>query len=117
MSKRRNIVILNGPLYLEKLATVNLDGNEVPIAVCAVETDRPALGGRHRVLAYGRMAQEVAAFVQAAGHNPLDCTVDGWLRTMPDESAVVIADKITFHVGAEAAAEARRLLAEAGVTR
>ncbi len=117
MSKRRNIVILNGPLYLEELSVVNLDGNEVPVAVCAVETDHPALGGRHRVLAYGRLAQEVAAFVQAARHNPLDCTVDGWLRSSPDNRVtVVVADRIAFHVGTEVATRARRLLTEAGIT-
>ncbi|MBN1137317.1 MAG: hypothetical protein JXM73_12080 [Anaerolineae bacterium] len=108
MARNRNIVILNGPLVLEEARIAEVDGQEVPVAVCTVETDREALGSRHRVLAYGRLALDVAAFWEAGRGGLLDCTVDGWLRTTESEGGVVIADRITFHEGREIAAGARR---------
>jgi hypothetical protein len=118
MSKRRNIVILTGPLSLGDTTTVYLDDEEVSVAICTVETDRPALGGRHRVYTYGNVARAVAAFWYAGGGVPLDCTVDGWLRTN-ERGSVVVGEKVTFHVGPEVCEAARGILdslaeAEAG---
>jgi hypothetical protein len=109
--KRRNIVILNGVLALDKMGTREVDGQPIPAVWCHVETDRKALGGLHTVVAYGRRALEVRAFVEAAKARDrrADCTVDGWLRS-GEEKAAVVAEDVTFHVGAEVAAEARRLL-------
>lgn len=109
--KRRNIVILNGVLAIAEQSTQDVNGEAIPAVLCRVETDRAALGGWHAVVAYGQRALEVRAFVEAAeacAKRP-DCTVDGWLRSGESATAVV-AEDITFHVGADVVAEARRLL-------
>jgi hypothetical protein len=108
MSKRRNLVILDGPLCIHEVKVMVVDGQEVPTVLCWVETDHPALGGRHQVVTYGQLARKVEAFVQAQG-GPIDATVDGWLRST-DEVSVVIADRVSFHTAADVVEQAKRLL-------
>ena len=109
--KRRNVVILDGPLSIEESKLVEVNGREVVAALCWIETDRPALGGRHRVVAYGQLAQEVVAFAQTAGGGRVDTTVDGWLRTI-NGSSMVVADRLSFHVSPAVLREARQRLRE-----
>ena len=109
---RRNFAILDGPLTVDSVQVVSIDGRQVPACVCWIETDHPALGGRHQVVIYGQQAQEVIAFIRAGGGR-VDATVDGWLRTV-EGGTVVIADRCSFHVGGEVTTEARRLLQQGG---
>ena len=109
MSKRRNLVILDGPLSIHEVKAMRIDGEEVPAVLCWVETDHPALGGRHQVVTYGQLARKVEAFVQAQG-GPVDATVDGWLRST-GEASMVIADRVAFHVSADVVEQAKRWLA------
>jgi hypothetical protein len=111
MSKRRNLVILDGPLSIHEVKVMAVDDEEVLAVMCWVETDRPALGGRHQVVTYGPLARKVKAFVQAQG-GPVDATVDGWLRSK-GEVSVVIADRIAFHATADVVDLAKRILAVA----
>lgn len=102
-------MILDGPLAIHEAKVMQIDGSEVPTVLCWVETDRPALGGRHQVVTYGQLARKVVAFVKAKG-GPVDATVDGWLRSN-GEVSVVIADRISFHASADVVEQAKRLLA------
>lgn len=111
MGKRRNLVILDGPLSIREVKVMQIDGEEVPTVLCWVETDHPALGGRHQVVTYGQLARKVEAFVQAQG-GPVDATIDGWLRSTGQVS-MVIADRIAFHVTADVVDSAKRILAVA----
>jgi hypothetical protein len=55
----RFYALKDGPLSVAEVKVVELDGANVAAAICWIETDHPALGGRHRVVAYGRLAREV----------------------------------------------------------
>jgi hypothetical protein len=107
--KKRNSVILTGPLRLQKVQTVYVEEEPVSAVFCVVETDRRAFGGYHQVMAYGETGAVVAAFWHAGGGEPLDCTVYGWLNTRRDVG-IVVAHEVTFHVGPEVAREARRAM-------
>jgi hypothetical protein len=75
-----------------------------------VFTDDEKCGGHHHVVAYDRLANEIAATAMsftnltesgrvipvAAGGGLMGVSVSGWLRTTPD-STVVVADSIDFH--------------------
>jgi hypothetical protein len=109
MSKRRNLVMLDGKLSVEEAKVVEMDGASVAAAICWIETDHPALGGRHLVVGYGFLAQEIVAFAQAAGGEAVDATVDGWLRTN-DEGVSVVADRVAFHASVEVVERVKWLL-------
>ncbi|MBN1954692.1 MAG: hypothetical protein JW900_06530 [Anaerolineae bacterium] len=111
MDKRRNIVFLDGPLAVEEVKVVVVEGSAVLSALCWMTTDHPALGGRHRVVAYGVLARKVIAFAQAeaAEGRAVDATVDGHLRS-GDEASVVVAERVVFHTSGEVAERARRWL-------
>jgi hypothetical protein len=47
--KKRNVVILTGPLRLQKVETVYVEEEPVTAVFCVVETDRRAFGGYHAV--------------------------------------------------------------------
>jgi hypothetical protein len=104
VAKHRNLVILDGPFSVEEVKLVEVDGSEVVVALCWVETDRPALGGRHRVVAYGPLARKVVTFTQAAGGGLVDATVDGWLRS-DHELTAVVAERVSFHTSSEVVAQ------------
>ena len=113
MARQRNMVVLDGPISLQEVRTVEIDGSDVMAVVCWIETDRPALGGRHCVLTYGHLARKVVAFLRAAEGGRVNVTVDGWLRSA-DQGGVVVADRISFHTAPEVVALARRWLSEDG---
>ncbi len=121
MGKRQNLVVLQGELRCNGgVREVPLDGRLLPVRECRIATDHPAYGGVHTVLATGRLAVEVEAFVQAArdhGYGSLWATVNGWLRSQ-NGSAVVVADRIMFLVDGdvrrEAAARVRSMLRRDG---
>lgn len=88
--------------------TVTLDGATIPAVRAMLETDHPAYGGHHSVVFAGRLALEVLAFHHANGHDPLEVTVEGWLRL--GKETVVVADRVMFHVSEEVRCRAAALV-------
>ncbi len=89
---------------------------QTPVSVPSPTAVPTPAGTPTPVLATGRLAVEVEAFVQAAqahGYGSLWATVNGWLRSQ-NGSAVVVADRIMFLVDGEvrqkAASRVREIL-------
>jgi len=119
MSKRNNKVWIAGVLSVKNAGTTELDGKIVPIVQGIIASGSPELGGHHRFVAYGRLAVETIAFVQAVDEEePPQALVTGWLRSMEVDhkfaeervlSSVIVADNITFVVSKEVRARANML--------
>jgi hypothetical protein len=93
--KRYNQVILDGQMSLRRVYPIREN-----LAVEArLETDRPVLGGCHRVVCESDLALEVLAFAitSRAHREPLAATVHGWLWSGA-ERAHVVAREVDFHV-------------------
>ena len=95
--KRQNGVVLSGKLQ-------DLRGEEVQVgdlassaAVATLVTDHPAYGGHHRVIFPEEHALEVQAFTALTG-DELEVTVEGWLRSAPGNSVVVVDRAIYLNV-------------------
>ena len=95
--KRQNGVVLSGKLQ-------DLQGEEVQVgdlagsaAVATLVTDHPAYGGHHRVIFPEEHALEVQAFTALTG-GELEVTVEGWLRSTPGNSVVVVDRAIYLNV-------------------
>lgn len=106
--KRQNLVMLIGKLddYAEQ--TEDLGGKAAYVVTATLATDHPAYGGHHRVLFADRLALELRAFRAANQDAPLEVTVDGWLRSQRGQ-AVVVADRVMYHVSDAVRQEAGRL--------
>ena len=95
-------------------------GKPAYVITATLATDHPAYGGHHRVLFADRLALELRAFREVSQGTSLDVTVDGWLRSQRGQ-AVVVADRVMYHVSdavrQEAARLTDRLLALAAVRR
>ncbi len=77
---------------------VQIDGSEVAVIRATLDTDAPALGGRHQLLLFGEQAIEAQAFSQISGQ-PLEAAIYGWLRTTwidGRSEAVLIVNRVTF---------------------
>ena len=114
--KRQNGVYLFGTLQAWRVLIP--DGvNELFAVEMIVATDVEAYGGHHPVVAYGRQAAEVIAFVETWDQavksdcvsGPLYLAVEGWLHSR-DERTVVVADGVHFAVPDGVRAEAKILL-------
>ena len=112
--KRQNLVMLTGKLadYAEQTDTVG--GRPAYVITATLVTDHPAYGGHHRVLFADRLALELRAFREVSQAARLEVTVDGWLRSQPagdggSPSAVVVADRVMYHVSDTVRQEAARL--------
>lgn len=118
--KRQNLVMLTGKLADYAEQTDPVGGRPAYVITATLVTDHPAYGGHHRVLFADRLALELRAFREVSQATPLEVTVDGWLRSQRGQ-AVVIADRVMYHVGdatrQEAARLTDRLLALAGQRR
>jgi hypothetical protein len=96
MGKNSNHIILSGKFVqiLRSGVTTTRGGLTIPLVEGLVDTDLPALGGRHYCVFYGRQALKVRAYQQAAA-GLLDVKVDGWLRS--DGQVTVVADQVSFY--------------------
>ena len=106
--KRQNLVILSGQLVSYERADVSLDGTVIPAILAVLATDHVDYGGHHSVVFTGRLAVEVLAFREASEEDPLELTVDGWLRS--GERTAVVVDRVIFHVSRDARQRAGALL-------
>ncbi len=106
--KRQNLVMLTGKLgdYAEQ--TEAIGGRSTYVITATLATDHPAYGGHHRVLFADRLALELRAFREVSQETPLEVTVDGWLRSQRGQ-AVVVADRVMYHVSDAVRQEAARL--------
>jgi hypothetical protein len=118
--KRQNLVMLTGKLADYAEQTDPVAGRPAYVITATLVTDHPAYGGHHRVLFADRLALELRAFREVSQGASLEVTVDGWLRSQRGQ-AVVVADRVMYHVGdvtrQEAARLTDRLLALAGQRR
>ncbi|MBC8505985.1 MAG: hypothetical protein H8D34_14070 [Chloroflexi bacterium] len=123
MGKRNNKVWIEGLLSIKDVGTTELDGKAVPVVQGIIASGSPELGGHHHFVAYGRLAVETIAFVQAGDEDgPPQALVTGWLRSMALDrniaeervvSSVVVADNITFVVNKEVRTRANTLFNQA----
>jgi len=111
MGKNSNHIILSGKFarILWAGVTTARGGLTVPVVEGLVDTDLPALGGRHHCVFYGRQALKVQAYQQAAA-GLLDVKVDGWLRS--DGQVRVVADQVSFYCDEATRKRANAMLAE-----
>jgi len=124
MGKRNNKVWLEGFLTINEIETKDLEGDTVPVVSGLIATDRPELGGHHYFIAYGRLAVETIAFIQAVNDDgPPQVLIEGWLRstildcdTIGREhimSSLIVANNITFVVSKEIRIRAQTILNQA----
>jgi hypothetical protein len=110
MSKKQgNNVVLNGKFKLDSMRYIKDGSVSRPVVFFQVYTDEEKCGGHHHVVAYDRLANEVAVTAKAftdltesgrvipdtIGGGLMGVSVQGWLRSNPD-STVVVADSIDF---------------------
>lgn len=95
--KRHNFVVLDGRLLNDVQPVVGATRTPGPALAATLVTDHSAYGGHHRVLFQERLALELQAFLAAAAGAALAVTVDGWLRSL-DQETVVVVDRAMFHV-------------------
>jgi hypothetical protein len=108
--KSNNLVVLEGKFILVDLNQIADGGVSRPVITFNVCTEDEQSGGRHNVIAYDRLAEEIFATSRAfheltesgqvipdpiAGEL-LDVSVRGWLRSK-DKSAFVVAEFVRFH--------------------
>lgn len=121
MGKRNNKVWLEGILTINEIETKDLEGDSVPVVSGLIATDRPERGGHHCFIAYGRLAVETIAFIQAVRDDgPPQVLIEGWLRstildrdTIRNEqvmSSLIVANNITFVVSKEVRLRAQTIL-------
>ena len=103
--KRQNFVVLDG--YVQECTQRIVDTEHALALIATLVTDHPAYGGYHRVLFNDRLAVELQAFLTSADGTDLKVTVDGWLRSLAEESVVVV-DRAMFHVSEETRQKAAR---------
>jgi len=123
MGKRNNKVWIDGLLSIKNISITELDGSAVPVVQGIIASGLQELGEHHRFMAYGRLAVETVAFVQAVDEEgPPQALVTGWLRSVALDceiaeervvSSIVVADNITFVVSKEIRTRANTLFNQA----
>ena len=95
--KRQNGVVLSGKLrdlHAEQAQVGDLASAQT---VATLVTDHPAYGGYHQVIFPEEHALEVQAFAALTGGD-LEVTIEGWLRSVPGNSVVVVDRAIYLNV-------------------
>lgn len=108
--KRNNMITCAGPLRIT--AVTHTEGLAVQ---ATLDTDLPALGGRHHILITAERAEEILAFWRLlaksdSAQDALEVTLHGWLYSHARQPAVVIADRITVHTSREVRQQVKALL-------
>ena len=94
--KRQNGVVLSGKLQELRPEQVQIGAVTASAVVAILVTDHLAYGGHHRVIFPEEHAPEVLAFAALTG-GAREVTVEGWLRSTPGNSVVVV-DRVVYHV-------------------
>lgn len=94
--KRQNGVVLSGKLQDLRTTEVQVGAVATSAVVATLVTDHLAYGGHHQVVFPEEHAREVLAFAAVTG-GELEVTVEGWLRSTPGNSVVVV-DRVIYHV-------------------
>lgn len=92
--KRQNGVVLSGKLQDLRAEQVRVGDMASSAAVAILVTDHPAYGGHHQVIFPEEHAMEAQAFA-ALTDGELEVTVEGWLRSVPGNSVVVV-DRVIY---------------------
>jgi len=96
--KGNNRVILQGWLHLspQHVQTQRVDGQIASLMLAYLDTDSPALGGRHRVVLTGDNLGKALLLLNQHGGQPLkvQATVTGYLVTFRSVSHVVVTDLV-----------------------
>jgi len=92
--KRQNGVVLSGKLQDLRPEQIQVGDLASSAAVATLVTDHPAYGGYHQVIFPEEHALEVQAFATLTGDD-LEVTIEGWLRSVPGNSVVVV-DRVIY---------------------
>ena len=92
--KRQNGVVLSGKLQDLRPEQIQVGDLASSAAVATLETDHPAYGGYHQVILPEELALEVQAFAELTSGD-LEVTIEGWLRSVPGNSVVVV-DRVIY---------------------
>jgi len=92
--KRQNGVVLSGKLRDLRAEQVKVGDLAGSAAIATLVTDHLAYGGHHQVIFPEEHALEAQAFAALAG-GELEVTVEGWLRSVPGNSVVVV-DRVIY---------------------
>ena len=92
--KRQNGVVLSGKLQDLRPEQIQVGDLASSAAVATLVTDHPAYGGYHQVIFPEEHALEVQAFA-ALTSGDLEVTIEGWLRSVPGNSVVVV-DRVIY---------------------
>jgi len=95
--KRQNGVVLSGKLRELRAEQIQVGDLASSAAVATLVTDHPAYGGYHQVIFPEEHALEVQAFAALTGGD-LEVTIEGWLRSVPGNSVVVVDRAIYLNV-------------------
>ena len=95
--KRQNGVVLSGKLRELRAEQIQVGDLASRAAVATLVTDHPAYGGYHKVIFPEEHALEVQAFAALTGGD-LEVTIEGWLRSVPGNSVVVVDRAIYLNV-------------------
>ena len=95
--KRQNGVVLSGKLRELRAEQIQVGDLANRAAVATLVTDHPAYGGYHQVIFPEEHALEVQAFAALTGGD-LEVTIEGWLRSVPGNSVVVVDRAIYLNV-------------------
>jgi hypothetical protein len=95
--KRQNGVVLSGKLRDLRAEQVQVGDMASHAVVAILVTDHPAYGGYHQVIFPEEHALDAQAFAALTG-GELEVTVEGWLRSVPGNSVVVVDRAIYLNV-------------------
>jgi hypothetical protein len=90
-------VVLSGKLRELRAEQIQVGDLASSAAVATLVTDHPAYGGYHQVIFPEEHALEVQAFAALTGGD-LEVTIEGWLRSVPGNSVVVVDRAIYLNV-------------------
>lgn len=109
--KRQNGVILSGVLVHLDPQTVRKGDVSGRVLRATLVTDHPAYGGHHQILFLDDWVDETLAFSDLA-EQPLEVTIEGWLRSSRQETVVVVDRVIYLNVTQAMRDEVARLKAQ-----
>jgi hypothetical protein len=114
MANDRNRVVLLGVLQNPEEHSHVVDGQQAVAVRATLCTDLGAYGGSHQIVITGPCALRTMAHwhVCKAAKVELEVWIQGWLRSGPEETVVVV-NHVTFMVSKQIQTEVNRLLAQA----